>query len=223
MNFWRLELRKLFAFAAVTPFGLARRRGPSSPVWKSKTSRAFAGRRNMTLHAIDAHLLDGVAVPVPHRSMEASTAASSPRNDFARILGCTSHCLISTPSSPASTRRCAVQKSIERRARHAADDRGSVNRITREYMHGRRLLDYACRDHAAGRRRGSRRRRASSPREVDTFFDIFFARLHNDKIRWREGAGSGAGTAGTRTRLARLRIGIRLAPRGDFLAACSFL
>ena len=56
-----------------------------------KTSRRFR------------YLLDGVAVPVPHRSMEASTAASSPRNDF--VKSCRvypTHCLISTQATTAA-------------------------------------------------------------------------------------------------------------------------
>ena len=39
------------------------------PVWKSKFYGAFVLNRRFDLHAIDA-CLDGVAVPVPHRSTE---------------------------------------------------------------------------------------------------------------------------------------------------------
>ena len=57
----------------------------------------------MTCTPSTRHLLDGVAVPVPHRSMEASTAASSPRIDFVKnYLACPAHCLISTQVTTAA-------------------------------------------------------------------------------------------------------------------------
>ena len=60
----------------------------------------------MTCTPSTRHLLDGVAVPVPHRSMEASTAASSPRNDFVKnYLACPAHCLISTQVTTAAPTR----------------------------------------------------------------------------------------------------------------------
>ena len=39
-----------------------------SPVWKSKFYGAFVLNHRVVLHAIDATLLDGVAMPVPRSS-----------------------------------------------------------------------------------------------------------------------------------------------------------
>ena len=134
-------------------------------------------------------LLDGVAVPVPHRSMEASTAASSPRNDFVKNSRVHStHCLISTQVVAGFHAAMRSQKSIEQRARHAADDREALTSLLANMATVENVFDDACRDltrPAIAARLEAATGKKPSEREVEILFDIFDA-SHNDKISLRE-------------------------------------
>ena len=143
----------------------------------------------MTCTPSTRHLLDGVAVPVPHRSMEASTAASSPRIDF--VKNCrvhSTHCLISTQVVAGFHAAMRSQKSIEQRARHAADDREALTSLLANMATVENVFDDACRDltrPAIAARLEAATGKKPSEREVEILFDIFDA-SHNDKISLRE-------------------------------------
>ena len=80
------------------------------------------------------------------------------------------------------------QKSIERRARHAADDREALTALLANMATVENVFDDACRDltrPAIAARLEAATGRAPSPREVEILFDIFDA-SHNDKISLRE-------------------------------------
>ena len=80
------------------------------------------------------------------------------------------------------------QKSIERRARHAADDREALTALLANMATVENVFDDACRDltrPAIAARLEAATGCAPSPREVEILFDIFDA-SHNDKISLRE-------------------------------------
>ena len=80
------------------------------------------------------------------------------------------------------------QKSIERRARHAADDREALTALLANMATVENVFDDACRDltrPAIAARLEAATGRAPSPREVEILFDIFDA-SQNDKISLRE-------------------------------------
>ena len=80
------------------------------------------------------------------------------------------------------------QKSIEQRARHAADDREALTSLLANMATVENVFDDACRDltrPAIAARLEAATGRAPSAREVEILFDIFDA-SHNDKISLRE-------------------------------------
>ena len=91
-------------------------------------------------------------------------------------------------------------KIIERRARHAADDREALTALLANMATVENVFDDACRDltrPAIAARLEAATGRAPSPREVEILFDVFDA-SHNDKILAARGA-VGAAHAGTRS------------------------
>ena len=158
-------------------------------MWKSKVYGAFVLNHRVVLHAIDATPArwrgDAASSPLGR----ARTAVSSPRNDI--VKNCRvhpAHWLISTQVVAGFHAAMRSQKSIEQRARHAADDREALTSLLANMATVENVFDDACRDltrPAIAARLEAATGKKPSEREVEILFDIFDA-SHNDKISLRE-------------------------------------